>query len=135
MAWANVRAAKDYADGQAGVIALCLGFLLQAVGYVLSIGGVSAETDGSSAAGVAVAFVAVAAVLTWGAARLTRWPRTRAYLVKLPGDEAGTRRRGSQRYELMRYADVLGRLPDDERGRVEEHCQRVWRVARVRTRR
>jgi hypothetical protein len=56
LAWANVRAATDHADGQAGVIALCVGFLLQAAGYVLAIGGVSAHTDGTWAAVIALVF-------------------------------------------------------------------------------
>src|SRR3954469_2996107 len=46
----NVRAAEDFADGKAGVLALVIGFALQAIGYALSIGGVSTHTNGGWAA-------------------------------------------------------------------------------------
>jgi len=133
-AWANVRAASDHADGQAGSVALVLGFLLQAVGYVLSIGGVTAQTDGVWAAMLAVVFMAAAILITWVVGRATRWPRIRDYLIELARvDRWGNRHDDPHGGELMRYAAVLGRLPDDERSQLEEHCRRVWRVEHFRT--
>jgi hypothetical protein len=118
-AWVNVRAAKDHADGRAGVIALCVGFLLQAVGYVLSIGGVAAHTEGARAALVALAFVAAAIVVTWVVAWATRWPRQRAYLIELAHFDRfdrGVRHDEPEGEELMLYAQILKRLPTDEWG-------------------
>jgi hypothetical protein len=134
LTWANVRAAQDHADGQAGVLALCIGFVLQAAGYVAQLGGASKAGTGTDAALVAVACVIVAVAVAWAVARATRWPRTRTYLVELARfDRWGKRHNDPAGQELMRYADILGRLPDDERYRPEEHCRRVWMVERVRS--
>jgi hypothetical protein len=109
LAWANVRAATDHADGQAGVIALCVGFLLQAAGYVLAIGGVSPHTDGTWAAVIALVSTAAAVGGTWLVARITRWARTRSYLVELARfDRWGNRHDDPEGQELMRYAAPPG---------------------------
>jgi hypothetical protein len=134
-AWARVRAATDYADGRAGVIALGGGFAFQALGYALSIGGVSANTKGSTASVIAVAFTAAAILLTWLAARRTRWPLTRTYLVELAHvDNWGNRHDAPDGQELMLYADVLRRLPENERYDLKKHCRLTWKVEQFRDR-
>jgi hypothetical protein len=133
-AWANVRAANDHADGVAGVGALCFGFLLQAIGYVLQIGGVSSHTDGTWASVLAVSFAAAATGLTYTLARKTRWARVRPYLVRLAHfDRWGTLQDAPNGGDLLLYSEILGLLPEAERygDGATRHFQRVWHVDRV----
>jgi hypothetical protein len=134
----NVRAAEDRADGSAGVIALCTGFLLQALGYVLQIGGVSSHTKGPSAAAVGIVCLAAGLATAFAFARVTRWPWTRSYLAELAHYDYGGRQDAPDGQELFRYARILGRDQPgeygDNDGNYAEHARRVWNVERVRSR-
>jgi len=102
----NVRAAEDRADGRAGVIGLCTGFLLQAVAYVLQIGGVSSHTNGTGAGVVAAVCVAAGLTAVLAFARTTRWPWTRSYLVEVAHYDYQGRQDTPDGQELYRYARI-----------------------------
>jgi hypothetical protein len=132
----TVRAAEDFADGKAGVFALVVGFVLQAVGYALSSGGVSRHTDGLSAAVVAVTCTAVAVAAAWFLARRVRWPWVRRWLIEYARwDRDGTRYDDPDGQELLEYARVLNRFgPEDYGGddAIVQHGREVWGVDRIR---
>lgn len=69
-------AAEDRVDGQLGVASLLLGFLLQAVGYVLTLAHGEAPTYSAGRALTALALLAVAVVLALGV-----WRRIRPRLL------------------------------------------------------
>ena len=138
----TVRAAEDFADGKAGVLALVLGFGFQAAGYALSIGGVRSHTDGTRAAVIAIACTAAAIGIAYGFARLKRWPWTRKWLIEQACWEAAAGQLERHDYpdgaELMGYAKVLGKILPEEFGSPDDmllrHARRVWKVDRVRGR-
>ena len=132
----NVRAAEDFADGKAGVLALVTGFLLQAVAYVLSVGGAASHTRGAGAGIIAGLCTVGAIAIAYGLARATRWRWVRQWLVECAHwDEfQGGRRDVPNLQELMLYGQILDRTrPDDyadpDSGR--RHALRVWGAERV----
>jgi hypothetical protein len=131
----DVRAAEDFADGKAGVLALVAGFVLQALGYALSIGGVSSHTDGWWAAVVAVTCTAVAVGAAWFVARRFRWQWTRGWLIELARWDRDGRYPDPDAQSLLGYAKVLNRARDKDYGGENEmlrHAREVWKVDRVR---
>jgi hypothetical protein len=136
--WANVRAADERADSRLGVSALFAGFFLQATGYVLQIGGISSRTGGTCAYVVAGSCALAGTVVAVIVARPYHWPLVRDFLIELARwDSQGTRHDLPEAEELLRYADVLGRVEPQDRGdstAIREHAWRVWRIRDVRTR-
>ncbi len=92
--WVNVRAAEDRANGVTGVVLLAIGFGVQAIAYVLTIGYGSRQTGGAwasiIAAACAVAAFGLGLAVPW--AMRTRWWLIRRFLVELARyDMGGTR--------------------------------------------
>jgi hypothetical protein len=132
----NARAAEDFADSRAGVAWLLVGFGLQAIGYALSIGGVSDRADGICAGLIAVGFTLAAVGIAAALARLMRWHWVRGWLIDLARfDRAGNRHDDPRGGELLLYARVLGRTVDEDfygGDAMLRHARRVWGVDRVR---
>jgi hypothetical protein len=132
----NVRAAEDFADGKAGVLALVTGFVLQAVAYVLSATGVASHTRGAGAGFIAGLCTVGAIAIAYELARATRWPWVRQWLVECAhwDEYQANRREAPNGQELMTYGQILGRtLPDEYRNpdSVRRHALRVWGTDRV----
>jgi hypothetical protein len=128
--WTNVRAAEDRADGVVGVAPLVLGFALQALANILTIGqGSLRQTGGVRAYIIAIACVATAAGATLLCARPIRWRFVRRFLIELAryDDVSGARRESPNLSELMMYGQILGhgRLPGDD---PSAYARRVWKV-------
>src|SRR5439155_11719840 len=95
--------------------ALVVVFVVQAVGYVLSIGGVHSHAHGTSAAIIAIACTAIAIAVAYVLARLARWHWTRDWLVEQARwDQLGVRHDDPYGRELMGYALVLRKVAPEE---------------------
>ena len=105
----NVRDAEDHADGLSGVVALCLGFGLQATGYVIQIGGAHAHHGGLRAMGVAALCAVLGGAAAFGLGQVLRWPLIRRFLIEVARWDESKRHELPDPGELYGYGVLLGR--------------------------
>jgi hypothetical protein len=110
-----LASAQDRIDGLFGVGSLLLGFMLQALGYVLDLAGVGTTTADSSARTLtALGLLTVAVVLALGAWRLSHNGLLRVLLTEMAywqptrADEAPTRQDRANPTNLAYWAHNLG---------------------------
>jgi hypothetical protein len=129
-----VRAAEDRADGEAGVAALCLGFLIQTIAYVVILDIRARTAEGASASLVAGSSAVVAAALVLTIGRSFRWLRVRAFLVEVARDSGAGRRDQPDVHELATYGRILKRGPrilnssNGQEEDLDQYAHRVWKV-------
>ena len=120
----------DRVDGSAGLAGLILGFVAQAVGYALGLGGATSRT-GTQAVLTGVAFAVVGAGLVGGGWRATRDRRLRARMIAVARVSPATGLPLPQLdVERLRAVGVLAGKPQRiVDGRPEsdmEYCVRVF---------
>jgi hypothetical protein len=111
-----VARSRDRIDVMFGLFFLLLGFALQALGYVLSVGGFCNSEPSTGKAITAVALVGAVVVLSQWIARLTRQHILLGYLVNVARqDDDGTQVEYPLDERIVPIAKVLGfEAGDDE---------------------
>ena len=111
-----VARSRDRIDVMFGLFFLLLGFALQALGYVLSVGGFGNSEPSTGKAITAVVLVGAVVVLSQWIARLTRQRILLGYLVKVARqDDDGTQVEHPLNERIVAFAKVLGfEARDDE---------------------
>ncbi len=126
----DVRSAEDYADGQIGRASLIIGFLAQAVAYVLSAHGAASLSHTSWAYVGLLACTAAAILLVFLIARKAHpWLRNR-WLIKFARiDNYGYLHTHPSGRELFSFGEVLNiRAYQHEFGNNEAYARRVFKT-------
>ena len=131
----NIRDAENRADGLAGVVALCMGFALQATGYAIQIAGGHAGGPGTAAWVVAVACAVLGCLVTLAIGRALRWPLERRFLIEVARWDHAGRHTLPDGGELFGYGVLLKRQSYEElRKTGESFATYSERVCRTETR-
>ena len=129
LAWTNVFRAEDSVDAILGMIALAFGFLVQAIAYVLVIGGSFTPTGGGLAYLVAALCAVVFGVSAYVAAKILHKPLLRRYLVEFAHYQRYPEGRSDSPdiQELADYGRVLGyeQRPEETSAM---YINRVWKL-------
>jgi hypothetical protein len=128
--WQNVQAAENRADAQTGVLALAIGFGIQACTTIYSIGHAAPAFSGGWTYFVTTCWVVIPAFLVWYADRKVKWFWVRRYLIELSHyNRGGERVRLPDVRELERYGSVMEENRQKRLGESDaEYLRRVWRV-------
>jgi hypothetical protein len=131
-----VRAGTDLIDGGIGLASLLVGFLLQAIGYVLLLSREEPSSAGLNTAAAGVALLLVAAAIPWVVRRLVRRRLLLAYLRELAlYDNMGRKHERPSLRDLVMFAEIMReeRRPDehDDQGAMR-YAHRVFGVRRFR---
>jgi hypothetical protein len=130
ISWLNVQAAENKADAQTGVLALALGFAVQAGTTIWTVGHAAPALSGGWSYLVAVGWAAFPAALVLWVDSKTKWFWVRRFLVRLARyDNLGTHNYRPDVRELVGYGRVLG---EGRERRIDESDQdylgRVWNL-------
>lgn len=134
-AWQCVQVAENRADAQTGVLALVIGFGIQAITTVWIVGHAGPSLSGGWSYLVTVCWVVIPAVIVWWLDRMTQWFWVRRYLVKLAhyGND-GIYRDRPDAHDLTLYGNVIGegrhKLLDESD---DDYLRRVWNVKNKQT--
>jgi hypothetical protein len=125
-----VQAAENRADSQTGVLALALGFAIQAGTTVWTIGHAAPALSGGWSYLVAIGWAAIPAALVLWADRKSKWFWVRRYLIRLARyDRLGTHNDRPDVQELISYGRVLGegreRRADESD---QDYLSRAWNL-------
>jgi hypothetical protein len=128
---ANIQTAENRADAQVGILAIVVGFAIQAVTTVVMTGHAGTLSDGWSYPMTAL-WVIIPVILVWILDRSTRELRVRRYLVELAHYQmhsGETRQQYPDVNELARYGWILkkGRERKADENEVD-YLRRVWRL-------
>jgi hypothetical protein len=131
-----VRELRNSIDATFGLLCLVLGFVLQAIGYLLLLARDTSVSVGGEATAVALLVLVVPSTLVWIVWLKTRRPLLISQLNQLAlYDNHGTKHDRPVLEELVMFAEILGveRRADeyDEDGR-RRYTQRVFGVSRFR---
>ncbi len=134
--WQNVQAAENRADAQTGVLALVIGFGIQAITTVWIVGHPAPPLSGGWSYFITACWVVISVVIVLWLDRKTQWFWVRRFLVKLAHyDRYGVYNDQPDALELTRYGYVIGegreKLPDESD---EDYLRRVWNVKNKQTR-
>jgi hypothetical protein len=127
--WQNVQAAENKADAQVGVLAIALGFGIQAVTTIWTVGHAAPPLSGGWSYLVTAGWVVIPAIVVWWLDRKTQWLWVRRYLVKLAHYHTGVHNDQPDTLELTRYGYVIGegreKLPGESDA---DYLRRVWNL-------
>lgn len=125
---AVVERARDRVDGLFGVLSLCGGFAIQALGSALVLGGVNAGPNGARevVAGAALALLAVAVVVGLYLALRRRMTDRLIARIALESAEGGwTREKGDRLANLAEFAGYAVPVDYEPRRRFLERTFRI----------
>jgi hypothetical protein len=128
--WLNVQAAENRADAQTGVLALALGFAIQAGTTIWTVGHIAPALNGGWSYIVTIGWAAIPAALVWWADRKAKWFWVRRYLIRLARyDHLGAYNDRPDVRELTGYGFVLGEGREKHTDESDtNYLKRVWNL-------